>query len=149
MSKLSFCTYYNPPAKQGVTFKKPSLTRQEFLKESLTSTIIERFTRTGVLTPTVNQARIAQFGDFTECPSDYLEAHSRMVDLRGAFGELPAKVRAEFSNNPLAFVMFMADGRNRAKAEELGLIAKTAKAVEPEPPSEPAEPAESEAAVAQ
>lgn len=146
---MSFCTYYNPPAKQGVIFKKPSLTRQEFLKESLTSTIIERFTRTGVLTPTVNQARIAQFGDFTECPSDFLEAHSRMSELRSAFNELPAKVRAEFSNSPMAFVAFMADGKNRAKAEELGLIAKAAKAAEPEPSSQSAKQTEAEAAVAQ
>lgn len=145
---MHFATRYNPPSKEGVTFKGKSLTRQEFLKESLTSTIIERFTRTGVLTPTVNTARIAQFGDFSEVPSDLLEAHDRMRSATSIFESLPAATRAYFGNSPMQFVSFMANKSNRDKAIELGLIEKTAEAVKPEPPPQPVKPAESEAATA-
>lgn len=145
---MNFATRYNPPSKEGVTFRGKSLTRQEFLKESLTSTIIERFTRTGVLTPTVNTARIAQFGDFSEVPSDLLEAHERMRSATSIFESLPAETRAYFGNSPMQFVSFMADSANRDKAIELGLIAKAAEAAKPEPPSQPAKQAEAEAAVA-
>lgn len=126
-------------APTGVTFHHQSRTRQEFLKESLTSTIIDRFAKTGILTPTVNPQRIAQFGDFSQCPSDLLEAHERLQNVRGIFDDLPAETRAVFGNNPLAFVQFMANEKNRSKAIELGLIAKP----KPSASAKPVKPAKS------
>ena len=38
------------------------------------------------------------------------------------FMELPAKLRAQFDNDPQLFLEFVADDANRDKAVELGLI---------------------------
>lgn len=121
---MSFRTFYSvlADAPVGVSFSQKSLTRQEFLKDSLVSTIVERFTRTGVLVTNPNSARVPQFGDFSQLPCDLLEAHSRLSEVNSDFGELPSNIRSYFGNNPLAFVAFMSDVRNRKKAEELGLL---------------------------
>lgn len=110
----------------GLTFSDKSRTRQEFLKESLTSTIIDRFTKTGILNATVNPERQARFGDFSEMPNDSLELATRIKDIESDFMSLPSSMRSKFGNSPLAFVNFIADPRNRSKAEELGILPKKA-----------------------
>lgn len=134
---MDYRTYFGVRGEpvRGLTCNDKSRTRQEFLKESLTSTIVERFAATGVLTPTVNTERIAQFGDFSECPGDLLEASERIRNVRELFESFSPEIRAQFSNNPLVFVQFMSNPSNRSKAIEMGFIAKPVepKPVEPKP----------------
>lgn len=122
---MNFRTYYSVidgETRKGLACSDKSRTRQEFLKESLTSTIIDRFTRTGVLCPNANPQRQPLFGDFSELPSDLLDAHKRLESFRSGFYSLPSTLRAAFGNDPLAFVQFMSNPVNKSKAIALGII---------------------------
>lgn len=134
-------TQFNPPPSHGSPCGGESRTRQEFLKESLTSTIIDRFTKTGVLVPPGMPRRSAIFGDFTNLPETYQDAFALAQRVRDAFATLPSAVRERFNNNPLELHVFLSDERNRSEAISLGLIEnKAAEAAKPEP-QKAAEPA--------
>ncbi|WNK14153.1 MAG: internal scaffolding protein [Microvirus sp.] len=62
-----------------------------------------------------------QYGDF----SDVLDYHTALTAIRRseeAFADLPAALRARFSNDPGQLVEFLADEANRTEAAQLGLI---------------------------
>lgn len=143
--RSSFSVRGEPPV--GLTCCDKSRTRQEFLKESLTTTIIDRFTKTGILSATVNAERQARFGDFSEMPNDSLELATRIKDIESDFMSLPSSMRSKFGNSPLAFVNFITDPCNRSKAEEIGILPKKVKAAEAAQPAVGAEvaPAKAEA----
>lgn len=126
--RSSFSVRGEPPV--GLIFNDKSRTRQEFLKESLTTTIIDRFTKTGILNATVNPERQARFGDFSEMPNDSLDLATRIKDIESDFMSLPSSMRSKFGNSPLVFVNFISDPRNRSKAEDLGIFPRKAKVVE-------------------
>ena len=65
--------------------------------------------------------RAPQYGDFTDA-MDYHSALNAVIAADAAFMELPASVRARFSNDAGAFVAFCSDPANRAEAEALGLV---------------------------
>lgn len=61
------------------------------------------------------------YGDF----SDVLDYHTAMNAVKRAdeaFMDLPAALRARFSNDPAALVEFLGEETNRAEALQLGLI---------------------------
>lgn len=117
-------TKFNPPPSLPTPVVGESKTRQEFLNESLTSTIIERFTRTGVLVPPGMARREPMFGDFTEIPDGVQDAANLMIRVRDDFARLPSNIRERFSNNPLMMYAFLSDERNRDEAISIGLVAK-------------------------
>lgn len=136
---MKFRTYYiaKDEARKGLVFLDKSLTRQEFLKESLTSTIIERFTQTGILNATVNPERVAMFGDFSEVPNDFFEASCRIKDMQSTFDSFPSDLRQKFNNSLGEFVAFISDDKNREKAVEFGLLPKPAAKPAEVKPDEP------------
>lgn len=77
-----------------------TLTQQNTLDECDINKIVERFRPTGML-PQVQAPPM--YGDFSDITS-FQEAHDRVNDARKAFMTLPARIRAEFSNDPAEYV---------------------------------------------
>lgn len=111
------------------------LTKQEFVKDCDVNEILRRCLRTGVPVPGMEVqlafADAVGVGDFADCVR-------RVDEAKEAFMTLPAEVRTEFDNDPSVLVAFLADGSNRDRAIELGLVAKPPVAP---PAPEPAKPA--------
>ena len=73
-------------------------------------------------------ARLPQFGDF-DGVNDYRTAIEAVREAEAAFMSIPAKVRAEFQNDPQAFADFCLNPANLAQLREWGLA--------PTPPAQP------------
>lgn len=106
----------------------PSRTKQSMLKECNINWIVEKFAKTGLLA-WQNKAQPV-FEDVSEI-GDYRAAIEKIDAARESFMELPAKVRARFENDAVAFLDFMSDEANRAEAIELGLVKKPDEAAPP------------------
>ncbi len=102
----------------GIACPEPTLAQQQFRDEADINTILERFGRTGELVVPVN---VPQFGDYSEV-TDYHTAMNMIIQAQDSFDALPAKLRAQFDNDPGRFVDFVMDESNREKAIEMGLI---------------------------
>lgn len=98
----------------------PSMTQQQFAEEVDINTIVRRFGLTGQLPETV---RVPMSGDFTGV-TDYQTAMQAVRQAEEKFMELPATLRARFRHDPQELMTFMADEKNRAEAEKLGLVNK-------------------------
>lgn len=121
---MKFNTRYEPPVVDGVSFKEPSMTQQQFKQECDINYIVERASVTGSLVdPFVKPTRLPMYGDYTEVP-DFMTANNIMIQAEEDFMKLPSKVRKEFDNNPNKFLQFMSDESNFDKAVELGLVEK-------------------------
>lgn len=96
----------------------PSMTRQEFAEECDINTIMARYEASGALSH-VNRAE-PLYMDFTEVPP-LREAMAFMDAAAIAFNSLPASVRAQFGNDPVAYVDFAQKSENIGKMREWGL----------------------------
>jgi len=104
----------------GYSDDSPSMTQQHFAEECDINTIVKRFGLTGQLPENVS---FPVSGDFTGV-SDFASAMRVVRAAEEAFMELPGDVRYEFSNDPQRLMDFLGDERNRARAVQLGLVAK-------------------------
>lgn len=89
--------------KTGELVKEPSMTKQSFKEECDINNIVRRFEATGIIDH-VNAA--AAQGVYEDLPSGLdLQAGLEMIrQAETAFMALPASARAEFNNDPVAFV---------------------------------------------
>lgn len=108
----------------------PSITQQSQANETDINKIMSKFARTGLL-PQSSQDRIASFGDFTNI-NNYQAALNCVIKARDEFETLPAKIRAEFHNDPEELITFLNNPENKDKAIELGLIEPDAKPIIPD-----------------
>lgn len=106
---------------------EPSLTRQEFAEECDINSIMARYQTTGMWPAPVGEP---SYVDWTEMPTDLMDSMQRMHDAEKAFMTLPAVVRREFDNDPIAFVDFASDPANLDQMREWKLA--------PTPKEEPA-----------
>lgn len=106
----------------------PSLTIQSEKDSCDIKSIIERFTRTGVLTNF--RTSPAEYGDFTNV-CDYATARQRLQEADEAFLSLEPHIRERFNNDPDELLTFLGDEDNRSEAIELGLIASQQDAYKP------------------
>lgn len=97
----------------------PSMTRQEFTAECDINEIMKRYPG-GQLPPLVGPEG-PQYLDLTQSPATLLEAMNTMRDAERAFMTLPAEVRREFDNDPMAFVEFASDSENLEQMREWNL----------------------------
>lgn len=88
-----------------------SLTKQQFKEECDINNIMARFTEAGAATHFMKHA--PEYGDVTEV--DFIEAQRTIANTTSMFEELPAKMRADFHNNPAEFLQFV----NTATPEQL------------------------------
>ena len=117
----------------GLECLDPTMAQQQFREECDINTIMERFGRTGEL---IAPVRMPQYGDF-DGVNDYHSAMNAIVEAQSAFDQLPAKLRARFSNDPAEFVEFCTNEENRDEAIRLGLVQAPIQALAPV--SEPSE----------
>lgn len=118
---MKFKTIYNYKQKDGVKFKTPSLTQQQFKDECDINKIMDRYLRTGVLSDPLNMRGPGTYGDFTEM-GDYQENMNKIIAAREMFDSLPSKVRNRFGNNPAEMINFVLDSSNKNEAIKLGLL---------------------------
>ena len=97
-----------------------SMTQQQFKDEVDINTIVERFEKTGEMPERIN---FPTEQDFTET-FDFQSAMNVIVKAREEFGNLPAKARARFDNDPQKFMEFIHDNDNADEAIKLGLAIK-------------------------
>nr|WAE43324.1 MAG: internal scaffolding protein [Microviridae sp.] len=98
-----------------------SRTQQQFKDECDINTIIDRYEKTGFLVdPTVPITRMPKYGDFTGI--DFHAAQNVIASAQQTFDALPATLRYRFNNDPAEYIQFCSDEKNRAEAEELGLL---------------------------
>lgn len=116
---MDFATRYSPQKSVGIEFLDPSMTEQHFKDECDINNIVKQYSVTGVM-PSGNRQPL--FGDFVGIPQDYAEYKEVMDSAQARFMELPAAVRKEFGNDPMALLQFVSDESNRDKAISLGLI---------------------------
>lgn len=109
-------------------FQKPKLickdesrTIQSAKDECDVNKIVERFTKTGLLTH-VNVSE-PRYGDFSEV-ADYQTALMEIMKAEDSFSRLPSSVRKMFDNDPQKVIDFVQDDKNYEKAIKLGLIDK-------------------------
>lgn len=94
------------------------MTKQSFKEDCDINTIMERYTRTGVLPDNTRQSA---FGDFVDAPS-FQEALDIVRYSNEQFEALPAKVREEFQNDPGRFLAFAEDEANAERLADLGFL---------------------------
>lgn len=99
----------------------PILTKQADLEDSDINNIVERFRKTGVLP--VLPDKSGNFVDFSSIGT-YQDAMIKILEAESLFDALPAKIRAEFGNDPGTFLEFADNPDNHDKMVEMGLLAK-------------------------
>jgi len=102
--------------------RDPSLTRQSEAASCDVNKIVERFKRTGILPPVARQGFYADVAEL----GGYREVLDRVEEARGYFSQLPAATRAEFNNDPAAFLDYVAT----ATVEELAAKGLSEEAVD-------------------
>ncbi|AXH75140.1 MAG: internal scaffolding protein [Microviridae sp.] len=113
-----------------------TLTDQSQKKAADINEIVRQFGVTGLLP---QQPLPEHFGDFTMA-TDYRTAIEAVRNAEAQFMELPAALRARFQNDPAELINFVADEKNRAEAQEIGLIPQdleTAPTLETPTPTDP------------
>lgn len=118
----------------GDRFRVPSVTdpsdcrvASEFRDECDINLILKKYASTGVA-PT--NSKSPMYGDFSNVPSDLLEAATMVQEAQESFRQLPSAVRKRFANDPFRLVDFCSDPGNYDEAVRLGLVSS------PEPPVE-------------
>lgn len=118
---MKFQTPYTIDDKWSKQFEtinnEPTMTQQADAMDTDINLIVKRFTTTGQLPQIQAQA---MYEDFTAV-TDYRNALDMVRAADEAFMEIPAAIRAEFNNNPQAFVNFATDPTNIEKMREWNL----------------------------
>lgn len=99
---------------------EPSMTRQEFTAACDVNNILRKYMKNGVNPFVITQD--ARYGDFASLPGSYSEAIAFVNDAEDQFMQLPAALRARFSNDPGLLLDFLNDPQNAKEAVELGLM---------------------------
>lgn len=84
------------------------------------NTIVRNFGITGQLPP---NTRVPRYGDFSEV-TDYRSAMQAVREAEESFMAMPARVRAQFDNDPQKFLEFVENPANGDALVELGLATK-------------------------
>jgi len=126
----------NLPASKGWNTDKPSRTKQSMRDETNINTIMSRLTHQG-FKPPVNPIE-PRFGAF-DSSVDANTQWQRIVETRNAFYELPAALRARFSNDPRELLLFCeTPAENYEEGVALGLYQAVADPSSiPETPAQP------------
>lgn len=122
---MFFATQFNIDPQEwsdrtGLECKDPSLAQQQFKDECDINILMGRYLETGVM-PQVETPMA--YGDFTGV-FDFQSAMNAVRTAEGMFGQLPARIKNRFDNNPQKLLDFLALDENRDEAEFLGLVNK-------------------------
>lgn len=114
-----------------------SMTQQNFKDECDVNNIMRKFEKTGMVSH-VNSVQ-GTYADYTDMPQSYHEALEQVQSAHDMFMTIPAKIRAEFNNDPGEFLAFVEDPANADKLRDMGL-AKAKPEPVPDPPKADPEP---------
>lgn len=109
-------------SKYALKFKgarSKSRTQQNFRDDVNVNTIMRKARRTGVLP--VKQPVENYFQDLIGY-EDYHTSLNKIMAIDKLFAQLPAKCRNKFKNDPAEILTFLQDPKNKAEAQEIGLI---------------------------
>lgn len=123
-------SFYRPHNRVHPVIIGPSMTEQKFKDECDIHNILSQFKRTGMI------AHIAKHQpEFQHFPEniDYQDNLQIVMDAQYNFSKLPAKLRAEFNNDPGLFLNALHDPANRGRFEDLGILNKRQAPVPPDP----------------
>jgi phage internal scaffolding protein len=132
--KIPFITAYGEKRKSRVVPRGTSMAHQSMKDECDINVIMARYKKTGL----IEHVRMyqGQYGDFGEM--DFHEAMNLVTRAQEMFETVPAEIRAQFGNDPGAFLNFVNDEKNGDKLIEMGLRKAPRAPAEPEPAAEPA-----------
>jgi phage internal scaffolding protein len=127
---MKFQTAYMIDKPRVQTFNdKPSMTKQALADNADINKIIKRYNKTGVLQ---NMKEFeGQYGDFDS--QDFQDAMNVVAEANTLFEQVPSTIRAEFKNDPGAFIDFATNPENQEQMAKWGL----AKPIEPPPEINP------------
>lgn len=106
---------YEPSVKETLFLPGESVTQQHFRDECDINNIVKRYNATGLIRQIPGDPIYA---DFTQLPKDYHDALGRVIEAQEAFMRLSSNVRAQFDNDPAAFVEFAVDPANLDQMRE-------------------------------
>lgn len=114
--------------KTGIENDLPSLTVQADMESADLNVILDRFGITGQMPQSL---RLPTYEDYSATEVfDFRSAVEAIDAAEDAFMCMPAKVRAEFANDPQVFLEFCSNPENLPRMRELGLAKPE---VKPEP----------------
>lgn len=96
----------------------PIITEQSHKDDCDMQIILKRYAQTGVITH--NNSLVGEYADY---PSDidFHEAQNIIAEASTMFESVPARIRADFDNDPAKFLAFVQDEANLPKMAEYGL----------------------------
>jgi phage internal scaffolding protein len=97
--------------------KGPTLTKQEFKKDTDLNVIMRKFQVTGALDHVTMHS--GNYGDAS--PLDYHQAKTIIANANSMFEDLPSNIRNRFDNQPEKFLEFVQTESNYDEAKELGI----------------------------
>ncbi len=135
---------YVPHERVTLECEGKSRVKQSFAEESNINNIMAKYEKTGILEH-VNEHQ-GNYGDFADV-EDYQTSVNKVIAAKEMFMGIPARIRADFENDPGKFLDFATNPENEEAMREYGLLPK--KNVIPpvdeshpeDNPEEPAEPA--------
>lgn len=98
----------------------PSMTEQSHQESCDIHNIMRKYKQTGVIEHVAKHG--GTYGDFINA-LDFKEAQDRIAEAQSMFESVPAHIRADFKNDPAAYIEFMTDPANREAIESYGLDA--------------------------
>lgn len=101
----------------GLSFHKPSRTKQSFAEEADINTLVRRFNITGQIPQNVRPPLLEDFTDVF----DFHSAQNALVEANRSFMRMPSSVRNRFQNDPAQFVEFCSNPENLEEMRKMGL----------------------------
>lgn len=125
----------------GEVTRPPSMTKQEFVRESDINNIIKQYSSTGMLNHVSARAAQGVYADLPE-PMEFQDALHQVEAANQAFMTLPAKLRDRFGSDPLRFLEFCSDPKNLDEMRTLGIAKPLPMPETPPKADEPEKPLE-------
>lgn len=117
-----FKTAYQKSDRKGLSFAKPSRTKQSEKDACDINLIVPKIAR-GEIINHINTSG-AQYADLTSYGTSYHENLNAIINANNSFMQLPSNIRKKFDNDPASFLDFINDASNYDEAVSLGLINK-------------------------
>lgn len=102
----------------GLECKDPTLAQQHFKEECDINTLVERFHLTGEIPIVQRQPLDIEYAEIF----DFRQAQHQLIEADRAFMQLPAKIRAQFDNDPMQFVEFALNPDNKDDLKKWGML---------------------------
>ncbi|AXH77318.1 MAG: internal scaffolding protein [Microviridae sp.] len=119
---MEFHSRYKPNKTRGTDISDDTRTSQEYLGEANINVLMSKYEQTGLMNAGRPVAPPA-FQDVRHLQKDFHESMNTITRSREIFDQANARIRDRFQS-PERLLAFLADGKNRAEAESLGLLEK-------------------------